>query len=79
MRNPCKLLITVAGLDPRSYATYSSKRGGTLEALRQGLTDAQIQELERCVMRIAPSDCIRRMLTRRTRRAHAEAWKAGRE
>jgi hypothetical protein len=30
------------------------------------------------VVRIAPSDCIRRMLTRRTRGAHAEAWKAGR-
>jgi hypothetical protein len=26
-------------------------------------------------VRIAPSDCIRRMLTRRTRSAHAEAWK----
>jgi hypothetical protein len=47
MRNACKLLITAAGLDPRSYATHSSKRGGTLEALRQGLTDAQIQELGR--------------------------------
>jgi ABC-type uncharacterized transport system ATPase subunit len=30
-------------------------------------------------VRIAPSDCIRRMLTRRTRGAHAEAWKAGRD
>jgi hypothetical protein len=47
MRNSCKLLITAAGLDPRSYATHSSKRGGTLEALWQGLTDAQIQELGR--------------------------------
>jgi hypothetical protein len=45
MRSACMLLITAAGLDPRLYATHSSKRGGTLEALRQGLTDAQIQEL----------------------------------
>jgi hypothetical protein len=45
MRNACKLLITAAGLDPRLYATHLSKRGGTLEALRQGLTHAQIQEL----------------------------------
>jgi hypothetical protein len=30
-------------------------------------------------VRIAPSDCIRQMLTRRTRGAHAEALKAGRE
>jgi hypothetical protein len=30
-------------------------------------------------VRIAPSDCIRRMLTRQTRGAHTEAWKAGRE
>jgi hypothetical protein len=29
------------------------------------------------VVRIALFDCIRRMLTRRTRGAHAEAWKAG--
>jgi hypothetical protein len=28
-------------------------------------------------VRIAPSDCIRRMLTQRTRGAHPEAWKAG--
>jgi hypothetical protein len=31
------------------------------------------------VLRIAPSDCVRRMLTQRTRGAHAEAWKAGRD
>jgi hypothetical protein len=31
------------------------------------------------VVRIALSDCIRRMLTQRTRSAHAEAWEAGRE
>jgi hypothetical protein len=30
-------------------------------------------------VRIAPSDCIRRMLTQRTRGPHAEAWKAGRD
>jgi hypothetical protein len=35
--------------------------------------------MQAIVVRIAPSDCIRRMLTRQTRSAHAEAWKAGRD
>jgi ABC-type uncharacterized transport system ATPase subunit len=30
-------------------------------------------------VRIAPSDCIRRMLTRQIHGAHAEAWKAVQE
>jgi hypothetical protein len=47
MRNACKLLILAAGMDPGLYATHSSKRGGTLEAMRQGLSDGQIQELGR--------------------------------
>jgi hypothetical protein len=47
MRNACKLLIVAAGLNPASFATHSSKRGGTLKAMKQGLTDIQIQELGR--------------------------------
>jgi hypothetical protein len=43
MRNACKLLIVAAGLNPASFATHSSKRGGTLKAMKQGLTDIQIQ------------------------------------
>jgi hypothetical protein len=45
MRNACKLLIVAAGLNPVYFATHSSKRGGTLEAMKQGLRDIQIQEL----------------------------------
>jgi hypothetical protein len=45
MRSSCKLLIIAAGLNASSFATHSSKRGGTLEAMKQGLTDIQIQEL----------------------------------
>jgi hypothetical protein len=44
MRNACKLLIVAAGLDPATYATHSSKRGGALEAMKKGLSDIQIQE-----------------------------------
>jgi hypothetical protein len=47
MRNACKLLIVAASLNPVSFATHSSKRGGRLEAMKQGLTDIQIQELGR--------------------------------
>jgi hypothetical protein len=47
MRNCCKHLISAAWLDPTEYATHSSKRGGALEAMRMGLSDAQIQELGR--------------------------------
>jgi hypothetical protein len=47
MRNACKLLIVAAGLNLVSFATHSSKRGGMLEAMKQGLTDIQIQELGR--------------------------------
>jgi hypothetical protein len=47
MRNACKLLILAAGLNPVSFANQSSKRGGTFEAMKQGLTDIQIQELGR--------------------------------
>jgi hypothetical protein len=47
MRNACKLLIVAAGLDPATYATHSSKRGGALEAMKKGLSDIQIQELGR--------------------------------
>jgi hypothetical protein len=47
MRGCCKDLIVAAGLDPTEYATHSSKRGGTLEAMKAGLSDAQIQELGR--------------------------------
>jgi hypothetical protein len=47
MRNACKLLISVSGLNPAFYATHSSKRGGALEAMKQGLSDDQIQELGR--------------------------------
>jgi hypothetical protein len=39
MRNASKLLIVAAGLNPVSFATHSSKRGGRLEAMKQGLTD----------------------------------------
>jgi hypothetical protein len=45
MRNSCKLLIVAASLNVSSFATHSSKRGGNLEAMKQGLTDVQIQEL----------------------------------
>jgi hypothetical protein len=45
MRNACKVLIVASGLNPSEYATHSSKRGGALEAMRQGLSDAQITEL----------------------------------
>jgi hypothetical protein len=47
MRNACKLLIVTAVLNPVSFTTHLSKRGGTLEAMKQGLTDIQIQELGR--------------------------------
>jgi hypothetical protein len=47
MRWCCKDLIVAAGLNPSEYVTHSSKRGGTLEAMKAGLTDAQIQELGR--------------------------------
>jgi hypothetical protein len=47
MRNCCKSLITASGLDALEYATHSSKHRGTLEAMRAGLSDAQIQELGR--------------------------------
>jgi hypothetical protein len=47
MRNCCKSLITASGLNALEYATHSSKHGGTLEAMRAGLSDAQIQELGR--------------------------------
>jgi hypothetical protein len=47
MRNCCKLLITASGLDASEYAKHSSKRGGPLEAMRAGLSNAQIQELGR--------------------------------
>jgi hypothetical protein len=42
MGNRCKGLIGAAKLDVSKYATHSRKRGGTLEALKQGLNDAQI-------------------------------------
>jgi hypothetical protein len=45
MRNSCKLLIVAASLNASLFATHSSKRGGNLEAMKQGLTDVQIQEL----------------------------------
>jgi hypothetical protein len=45
MRTACKLLIVAARLDPATYATHSSKRGGALEAMKKGLSDIQIQEL----------------------------------
>jgi hypothetical protein len=49
MCTACKGLITAAGLDLSAYATHSSRReGGALEAMKQGLTDAQIQVLGRC-------------------------------
>jgi hypothetical protein len=35
MRNACKLLILAAGLNSVSFATHSSKRGGTLKAMKQ--------------------------------------------
>jgi hypothetical protein len=44
MRNACKLLNVAAGLNPVSFATHTSKRGGMLETMNQGLTDIQIQE-----------------------------------
>jgi hypothetical protein len=47
MRNTCQFLIVAAGLDPATYATHSSKRGGALEAMKKGLSDIQIQELGR--------------------------------
>jgi hypothetical protein len=47
MRNACKLLIVAAGLNPVSFATHLLKRGGTLKAMKQGLTDIQIQVLGR--------------------------------
>jgi hypothetical protein len=47
MRSCCKDLIEAAGLDPTAYATHSSKRGGAIEAMKAGLSDAQIQELGR--------------------------------
>jgi hypothetical protein len=47
MRKACKLLIVAAGLDPATYATHSSKRGGALQAMKKGLSDIQIQELGR--------------------------------
>jgi hypothetical protein len=47
MRRCCKDLIVAAGLDPYEYATNSSKRGGTLEAIKASLRDVQIQELGR--------------------------------
>jgi hypothetical protein len=47
MRNCCKDLISAAGLDPTEYATHSSKQGGAFEAMRMGLSYAQIQELGR--------------------------------
>jgi hypothetical protein len=36
MRNACKLLIVAAGLDPATYATHSSKRGGGLGGHEEG-------------------------------------------
>jgi hypothetical protein len=47
MRGCCKDLIFAAGLDPTEYATHSSKRGGTLEAIKAGHSDAQTQKLGR--------------------------------
>jgi hypothetical protein len=47
MHGCCKDLIVAAVLDPSVYATHSSKRRGTLEAMKAGLSDAQIQELGR--------------------------------
>jgi hypothetical protein len=47
MKNTCKLLIIAAGHNTSLFATHSSKRGSTLEAMKQGLTDIQIQELAR--------------------------------
>jgi hypothetical protein len=47
MRSCCKDLIEAEGLDRTAYAMHSSKRGGTIEAMKAGLTDAQIQELGR--------------------------------
>jgi hypothetical protein len=47
MSNACKLLIVAARLDPTTYATHSSKRGGALESMKKGLSNIQIQELGR--------------------------------
>jgi hypothetical protein len=47
MRAGCKRMIVAAGMDPSEYATHSCKRGAALEALKAGLTGAQIQDLGR--------------------------------
>jgi integrase len=47
MRAGCKRMIVAAGMDPSKYATHSCKRGAALEALKAGLTGAQIQDLGR--------------------------------
>jgi hypothetical protein len=47
MRAACKSLIEAAGLDPRDFATHSSRRGGALAASRAGATGPQIQDLGR--------------------------------
>jgi hypothetical protein len=47
MRSNCKKLITATGLDPTEYATHFCKQGGALAALEAGLTDVQVQELDR--------------------------------
>jgi hypothetical protein len=47
MRKACKVLIADSGLDPTLYATHSCKLGAALEALKAGLTDIQIQDLDR--------------------------------
>jgi hypothetical protein len=59
MRNACKLLIVAAGLDPATYATHSSKRGGALEAMKKGLSNIQIQELGRWISALMVSRYVR--------------------
>jgi hypothetical protein len=65
MRAACKKLIESAGFDPTSYASHSSKRGATREAMRAGFTSGQIREMgrwasEAMVARYAGGDAVLR-------------------
>jgi hypothetical protein len=47
MRASCKTLIAAAGLNPKEFASHSSRRGGALAASMAGATGPQIQDLGR--------------------------------
>jgi hypothetical protein len=52
MRAACKRLIEAVGLDPSLYASHSCKRGGVLAAMEAGLSQVQIQDLGRCMVKL---------------------------